>query len=330
MAAAKPVSRRHRALRAVRCQSGRRRRMAPGPRRPGVVELLLGAWHAAGPGARIHRWRRRGRKGLGIAWTECRGGDRLRTLASALRRRPEGPGSHDSPRRNSAHRRRCRAVGIRLSGQGRSVEAGSLQPRQQRLGSGGAVETGNSVATGAPGLLRGSRSALARSHRSAEDPIPFPTHRAEGPARRPHEASVARLAGFCGADPAPRLHQRREPAVGAYCGSRRGAVHTFRSRGQSGAALAAVADRMRASRPRRLPRRDLCRPLDNIHRGEGSTGSDCLPIVLGSGWPRVGLCHRDLRSQRTAVRRAAVVICRTCPHVRSARLQRHQSSVAGS
>ncbi len=87
---------------------------------------------------------------------------------------------------------------------------------------------------------------------------------------------------------------------------------------------------MRASGFGCLHRRRFCRILDNIHCSQGSTGTDCLPNVLDPGWTRPGFCDRDRGSQRTALRRAAIVICRPGPCVRDARFSRQPGCAGGS
>ena len=78
-------------LAARRGRADRRWRADRGGRGKGSRQLLLGARHAAGPGARVSIRGDLGRRG-------SRGGDQRRPLATPLRRRPEDPRSRDQPR----------------------------------------------------------------------------------------------------------------------------------------------------------------------------------------------------------------------------------------
>jgi len=143
--------------------------VAPGARRPGIVEHLFPVRDATRSLACLRARGRRGRDGVGSARPQCRRGDRLRAVGGPFWRRYESPGRHDPIRRKPTHGRRCCTTRVRSSRQGRHLEAGGVQRGQQRLGNSGAAETRHRVAAGPRGLSRRSQSIVAQPHTVSED-----------------------------------------------------------------------------------------------------------------------------------------------------------------
>ena len=126
------------------------------------TQPVLGSGFAADEDVDGTGWGLPGRNAVAVIgyglWQQLFGGD------------PKVSGRYDSNRRKAADRCRRRAAGIRLSGQGRSLEAGCVQPRQQWLGNCRAAETGHHVAAGACRVCRGGRAPVAET--GSESTIP--------------------------------------------------------------------------------------------------------------------------------------------------------------
>jgi len=116
-----------------------------------------------------------------------------------------------------------------------------------------------------------------------------------------------------GADPADRVHERREPFDGAHCGSFHRAFHTVRTWRKPGANLATVADRMCTALADCVHRWNFHRALDYVHCGSVSTCGAGRTSLLHLGWPRAVFRDRCVGSQRVAFRCAASLYA-SCAH----------------
>ena len=207
--------------------------------------------------------------GLGIARTQRPGGDRLRTLATAFRRRSESSRRHHPNRRKPAYRVGVAPPGFDYPGKAVLWKPAAFSPGNNGWGTIARLKPGITWPQARAAFAVEVDACVAETGRNRLFQPASKHDVASGRTRWSGEERLADVHGRGGVGLADCLHECGESLDRPDHRSRRGAVHTLRARGKSRQAGASVAHRVLASLFRCHSGRIGDRILDNLARGKG-------------------------------------------------------------